>query len=111
MKCKWLKYMGLPFLIIFPTLLVIAKIDFLKELLQAKKEYGDIDVFTANFRPLKATLSGLPDRVFMKLIVCAKTNKVLGLNMCGEDSPEIVQVFFLALTSGFVFSEVDLQVP
>jgi len=97
--------MVLPFLIIFPTLLVIAKIDFLKELLQATKEYGDIDVFTANFRPLKATLSGLPDRV------CAKTNKVLGLNMCGEDSPEIVQVFFLALTSGSIFSEVDLQVP
>ena len=83
----------------------------MKGLLQATKEYGDIDVFTGNFRPLKATLSGLPDRVFMKLIVCAKTNKVLGLNMCGEDSPEIVQVFFLVLFNGYVFSEVDLQVP
>lgn len=61
-------------------------------ILQAIKEYGDIDVYTANFRPLKATLSGLPDRVFMKLIVCTKTNKVLGLHMCGEDSAEIVQV-------------------
>ncbi|KAL8548100.1 hypothetical protein ACS0TY_007425 [Phlomoides rotata] len=59
---------------------------------QAIKEYGDIDVYTSNFRPLKATLSGLPDRVVMKLIVCAKTDKVLGLHMCGEDSPEIVQV-------------------
>lgn len=59
---------------------------------QAIKEYGDIDVYTANFRPLKATLSGLPDRVFMKLIVCAKSSKVLGLHMCGEDAPEIVQV-------------------
>ncbi|EOX94573.1 Glutathione reductase isoform 2 [Theobroma cacao] len=58
---------------------------------QAIKEYGDIDVYTANFRPLKATLSGLPDRVFMKLVVCAETNKVLGLHMCGEDSAEIVQ--------------------
>ncbi|KAL0419820.1 UNVERIFIED_CONTAM: Glutathione reductase, chloroplastic [Sesamum radiatum] len=59
---------------------------------QAIKEYGDIDVYTANFRPMKATLSGLPDRVFMKLIVCAKTNKVLGVHMCGEDSAEIIQV-------------------
>ncbi|KAK2996321.1 hypothetical protein RJ639_025019 [Escallonia herrerae] len=42
---------------------------------QAVKEYGDIDVFTSNFRPLKATVSGLPDRVFMKIIVCAKTDK------------------------------------
>ncbi|KAL7249076.1 hypothetical protein ACSBR1_011274 [Camellia fascicularis] len=35
---------------------------------QAVNEYGDVDIFTANFRPLKATLSGLPDRIFMKLI-------------------------------------------
>lgn len=59
---------------------------------EAIQEYGDVDVFTASFRPLKATLSGLPDRVFVKLIVCAKTNKVLGLHMCGEDAPEIMQV-------------------
>ena len=59
---------------------------------QAIQEYGDVDVYTANFRPLKATLSGLPDRTFMKLIVCAKTNRVLGLHMCGDDAAEIVQV-------------------
>ncbi|KAH8487407.1 hypothetical protein H0E87_026101 [Populus deltoides] len=77
---------------------------------QATKEYGDIDVFTANFRPLKATLSGLPDRVFMKLIVCAKTNKVLGLNMCGEDSPEIVQGFAVAIKAGLTKADFDSTV-
>uniref|UniRef100_A0A6N2MAI4 Strictosidine synthase conserved region domain-containing protein n=1 Tax=Salix viminalis TaxID=40686 RepID=A0A6N2MAI4_SALVM len=77
---------------------------------QTTKEYGDIDVFTANFRPLKATLSGLPDRVFMKLIVCAKTNKVLGLNMCGEDSPEIVQGFAVAIKAGLTKEDFDSTV-
>ncbi|CAK7349578.1 unnamed protein product [Dovyalis caffra] len=77
---------------------------------QAIKEYGDIDVFTANFRPLKATLSGLPDRVFMKLIVCAKTNKVLGLHMCGEDSPEIVQGFAVAIKAGLTKVDFDSTV-
>ncbi|KAK8711621.1 hypothetical protein V6N13_146897 [Hibiscus sabdariffa] len=67
---------------------------------QAITEYGDIDVYTANFRPLKATLSGLPDWVFMKLIVCAKTDKVLGLHMCGEDSAEITQGFAVAIKAG-----------
>lgn len=67
--------------------------------LQAIQEFGDVDIFTANFKPLKATLSGLPDRVFMKLIVCATTNKVLGLHMCGEDAPEIVQVSAYTLDS------------
>ena len=70
---------------------------------QAVQQYGDIDIFTANFRPLKATLSGLPDRVFMKLVVCAKTNEVLGLHMCGDDAPEIVQVFRVATAALYCF--------
>ncbi|XP_011079991.1 glutathione reductase, chloroplastic [Sesamum indicum] len=77
---------------------------------QAIKEYGDIDVYTANFRPMKATLSGLPDRVFMKLIVCAKTNKVLGVHMCGEDSPEIIQGFAVAVKAGLTKADFDATV-
>lgn len=65
--------------------------------LQAREQYGDVDIYTSNFKPMKATLSGLPDRVFMKLIVCAQTNKILGLHMCGDDSPEIVQVNAIVL--------------
>ncbi|KAL0459455.1 UNVERIFIED_CONTAM: Glutathione reductase, chloroplastic [Sesamum latifolium] len=76
---------------------------------QAIKEYGDIDVYTANFRPMKATLSGLPDRVFMKLIVCAKTNKVLGVHMCGEDSPEIIQGFAVAVKAGLTKTDLMPQ--
>ncbi|KAK8635844.1 hypothetical protein V6N13_004559 [Hibiscus sabdariffa] len=77
---------------------------------QAIKEHGDIDIYTANFRPLKATLSGLPDRVFMKLIVCARTNKVLGLHMCGEDSAEIVQGFAVAVKAGLTKVDFDATV-
>ncbi|KAI4364083.1 hypothetical protein MLD38_020220 [Melastoma candidum] len=77
---------------------------------QAVEEYGDVDIFTANFRPLKTTISGLPDRVFMKLIVCAKTNKVLGLHMCGEDAPEIVQGFAVAIKAGLTKADFDSTV-
>ncbi|KAJ7977305.1 glutathione reductase [Quillaja saponaria] len=77
---------------------------------QAIEKYGDVDIYTANFRPLKATLSGLPDRIFMKLIVCAKTNKVLGLHMCGEDSPEIVQGFAVAVKAGLTKNDFDATV-
>ncbi|CAH2064123.1 unnamed protein product [Thlaspi arvense] len=76
----------------------------------AIEQYGDIDVFTSNFKPLKATLSGLPDRVFMKLIVCANTNKVLGVHMCGEDSPEIIQGFGVAVKAGLTKADFDATV-
>lgn len=77
---------------------------------QAIEKYSDVDIFTSNFRPLKATLSGLPDRIFMKLIVCAKTKKVLGLHMCGDDSAEIVQGFAVAVKAGLTKADFDATV-
>lgn len=77
---------------------------------KAIQEYEDLDIYTANFRPLKATLSGLPDRVFMKIIVCARTNKVLGVHMCGEDSPEIIQGIAIAVKAGLTKADFDTTV-
>ncbi|KAG0489164.1 hypothetical protein HPP92_007975 [Vanilla planifolia] len=77
---------------------------------QAIQEYGEVDVFTANFRPLKATLSGLPDRVFMKIIVCACSKKVLGVHMCGEDSPELIQGIAIAVKAGLTKEDFDATV-
>ncbi|KAG2554574.1 glutathione reductase, chloroplastic-like [Panicum virgatum] len=74
---------------------------------QAIEEYGDVDVFVANFRPLKATLSGLPDRVLMKIIVCATTNKVVGVHMCGDDAPEIIQGIAIAVKAGLTKQDFD----
>lgn len=58
-------------------------------------EFGDVDIYTSSFRPMKATISGLNERVFMKLVVESKTEKVVGAHMVGDDSAEILQVFFL----------------
>uniref|UniRef100_A0A0E0GH66 Glutathione reductase n=1 Tax=Oryza nivara TaxID=4536 RepID=A0A0E0GH66_ORYNI len=77
---------------------------------QAIEEYGDVDIYTANFRPLRATLSGLPDRIFMKLIVCATTNKVVGVHMCGEDAPEIIQGVAIAVKAGLTKQDFDATI-
>ena len=45
--------------------------------------YGEIDVYKTAFRPMKATLSGGKDRVFMKLIVDKATDKVVGVTSWG----------------------------
>ncbi|GFP98008.1 glutathione reductase chloroplastic [Phtheirospermum japonicum] len=77
---------------------------------QAIEDYGDIDVYTSNFRPLKSYSFRPSDRVFMKLIVCAKTNKVIGLHVCGDDSPEIVQGFAVALKAGLTKADFDATI-
>lgn len=74
---------------------------------QAIEQYGDVDVYTANFRPMKATLSGLPDRNFMKIIVDVSTDKVVGVHMCGEDTPEIAQGVAIAVKAGLTKVQFD----
>ncbi|TKY58149.1 Glutathione reductase [Spatholobus suberectus] len=74
------------------------------------QQYGDIDVFTTSFRPLKVTLYGLLERVFMKLVIYAKTNEVLGLHVRGEDAPEIVQGFAIAIKAGLTKADFDATV-
>lgn len=64
----------------------------LPNLWQAIEKFGDVDVYTSTFRPMKATLSGLPEKTFMKIIVEATCDKVIGMHMCGDETPEILQV-------------------
>jgi glutathione reductase (NADPH) len=67
-----------------------------------------LDVYTADFRPLKATLSGHPHRVFMKLIVDrADDERVLGFHMLGPDAGEMIQLLGVAIKMGARKSDLD----
>jgi glutathione reductase (NADPH) len=66
----------------------------------ARKEFGNITVFKSEFKALKHTLSGSTERTFMKLLVDAATDRVVGLHMVGPDAGEIVQGFAVAMKAG-----------
>jgi glutathione reductase (NADPH) len=59
-----------------------------------------VKIFKTEFKPLKHTLSGRAERTMMKLVVCANTDRVLGVHMVGADAPEIVQGLAVALKAG-----------
>jgi glutathione reductase (NADPH) len=67
---------------------------------EARAKFGDITVFKTDFKPLKHTLSGSSERVFMKLIVDSASDRVVGLHMVGSDAGEIVQGFAVAMKAG-----------
>jgi len=66
---------------------------------QAKKQYS-IKVYTSQFRPLKYTVTSLNKKTFMKLIVEKNTNRVLGVHLVGDDTPEMIQGAAIALKAG-----------
>jgi glutathione reductase (NADPH) len=74
---------------------------------EAREEFGLIEVYKTSFRPLKHTLSGRNEKVFMKLIVRAKTREVVGAHMVGPDAAEIIQVLAIAVKAKLTKEQFD----
>jgi len=76
----------------------------------ARKKVGEVRIFKSEFKALKHTLSGNAERTFMKLVVDAKSDRVLGVHMVGADAGEIVQGFAVALQCGATKAQFDATI-
>ncbi len=63
----------------------------------ARERFSKLDVYKARFRPLKHTLSGRDEVMFMKLLVDGESGRVVGCHVIGMDAAEIVQMAAIAL--------------
>jgi glutathione reductase (NADPH) len=77
---------------------------------EAERKYGEIDVYSARFRPMKNTLSGRDERTLMKIIVEPESDRVVGCHMLGADAPEIVQGLAIAIKCGATKKQFDQTV-
>jgi glutathione reductase (NADPH) len=77
---------------------------------EARRTLGELRIFTAAFRPMKYTLSGRHQRTFMKLIVEAATDKVVGVHMVGDDAAELIQGLAVAVKAGATKAQFDATV-
>jgi len=77
---------------------------------QARERHGVVKVFRTDFKPLKHTLSGSPERVLMKLLVDAATDRVVGLHMVGDEAGEVVPGFAVALKAGATKAQFDATI-
>jgi len=68
--------------------------------LDARAKFGDVAVFSSEFKSLRHTLSGRSERTFMKLVVDKASDRVVGLHMVGADAGEVVQGFAVAMRAG-----------
>jgi glutathione reductase (NADPH) len=75
---------------------------------RAARERGHrLAIFEADFRPMKATITGSAARTLMKLVVDRDSDAVLGVHVVGEDAGEIVQGFAVALVCGAKKRDLD----
>lgn len=58
---------------------------------------GPVDVYCAAFRPMQSLFAGRDNRAMMKLIVCRKTDKVLGCHIVADNAGEMIQLAGVAV--------------
>lgn len=74
---------------------------------EARVRYAQVVIFKSSFKGLKHTISGRDERNFIKVVVDAASDRVLGIHYVGENAAEIVQGFAVALSCGLTKAQLD----
>ena len=74
---------------------------------EAKKKFTNVEVFKSIFSPLKYSMSKIKSKVFIKLIVSGKQQKIRGIHYIGENAAEIIQGFSVAVVNGLTKKQLD----
>ncbi|MDE2017084.1 MAG: glutathione-disulfide reductase [Hyphomicrobiales bacterium] len=73
----------------------------------ARARFCVVDIHKADFRPMRATLSGSGDRTLMKLVVDGETDRVLGAHAFGDGAGEMAQLLAIPLRMGATKADFD----
>lgn len=76
----------------------------------AREQFDEVDIYKTSFRAMKHTMTGRKEKTFMKLVVDAKTERVLGVHLMGPSSGEIIQAIGIAVTMGATKQQFDQTV-
>ena len=74
---------------------------------EARLRFSKIRIYKAQFRPLLHTMTGRDSKIFMKLIVDAATDRVVGCHMVGPEAAELVQGLAVAMKAGATKAHFD----
>ena len=73
----------------------------------ARKQFPSLDIYRANFKPLPNRVAGRDERMLIKLIVDADTDRVLGCHLVGPTASELVQLMAVAIRMGATKADLD----
>jgi glutathione reductase (NADPH) len=77
---------------------------------RARERFGRVDIYKTSFWALKHTLGAHEERTFMKLVVDAASQRVLGAHMIGPDAGEIIQGIAIAVRLGATKAQFDATI-
>jgi glutathione reductase (NADPH) len=77
---------------------------------EARERFEAVRIYSADFRPMKHTLSGSDERCLMKLVVDDESDRVVGAHMVGDDAGETIQGIAIAVRARLTKTDFDATV-
>jgi glutathione reductase (NADPH) len=77
---------------------------------KARTRYGKVDIYKSAFRALKHTMGKSEEKIFMKLVVDAASQRVVGAHMLGPDAGEVIQGMAIAVKLGATKAQFDATI-
>ncbi len=74
---------------------------------EARAQLPEVAIYKSDFRAMKNVLAGRNERALYKMVVDAKTDRVVGLHLIGPDSAEILQAAAIAVKAGLTKAQFD----
>lgn len=73
----------------------------------ARGKYPNCAIYKTTFTPMQNSMPNNHEKIFMKLIVDQKTDKIIGAHMVGKQAGEIIQGIAIAIKAGVKKSDLD----
>ena len=77
---------------------------------RARQRFGAVEVYKTAFRSLKHSMGERKEKIFMKLVVDAASQRVVGAHMLGPDAGEIIQGIAIAVKLGATKAQFDATI-
>jgi glutathione reductase (NADPH) len=73
----------------------------------AARKFDELEIYSASFRPMRHTLAGRDEKMLMKLVVDARSRRVLGAHILGPDAGEAAQLLAIPIKAGLTKDDFD----
>jgi len=77
---------------------------------KARERFGKVAIYKTAFRSLKHTMGRSEEKIFMKLVVDAASQRVVGAHMLGPDAGEAIQGIAIAVKLGATKAQFDATI-
>jgi len=71
------------------------------------RELGPIEIYATNTRAMRQQFAEIHEKSLLKLVVCAKTRKILGCHIVAKQAGELIQLMGTVLKLGATKEELD----